>query len=198
MGSCHAVRIAYFWNYMALDIAGLVIVLLFFLRGYFKGLIVAAFSVLAILLGVLCALKLSQTFATWLLEQGYVSSPWAQVVSYLALFIGVVILVRMAGKLLEKVVEGLMLGIVNKLLGGVLYAFLGAVLWSSLLWIGARGHIISEETIAVSKSYKPVSALAPWFFEQAGRLLPFVQDTFSKLEHFFDTVNAQPTNVGTH
>jgi membrane protein required for colicin V production len=183
---------------MALDIAGLVIILLFFIRGYMKGFIVAAFSVVAILLGLLCALKLSQSFATWLLVNDYVSSPWAQVVSYLVLFIGVVLLVRLIGKIIEKAVEGIMLGIINKLIGGVLYAFLGAVLWSSLLWIGAKAHIISAETIATSKSYASLSELAPWFFRQAGNLMPFVKDTFAKLEHFFDTVNGQPANVGTH
>jgi membrane protein required for colicin V production len=183
---------------MALDITGIVIIFLFFIRGYMKGLIVAAFSVLAILLGLLCALKLSQSFASWLLANGYISSPWAQVVSYAALFIGVVLLVRMTGRILEKAVEGLLLGTVNKLLGGLLYAFLGTILWSSVLWIGDKAHIISAATIAASKTYPSLAALAPWFFEQAGKLLPFVQDTFAKLEHFFDTVNTQPADVGTH
>jgi hypothetical protein len=58
--------------------------------------------------------------------------------------------------------------------------------------------MISAETIAASKTYASLSLLAPWFFEQAGKLLPFVQDTFVKLEHFFDTVNGQPADVGTH
>jgi membrane protein required for colicin V production len=182
---------------MTLDIIGLVIILLFFIRGYMKGIIVAAFSVIAILLGILCALKLSQTFASWLLVNDYVSTPWAQVVSYLVLFIGVVLLVRMIGKVIEKAVEGILLGTINKLAGGLLYAFLGAVLWSSLLWIGARAQLISPEKIAESRSYGSLSQLAPWFFQQAGKLLPFVQDTFVKLEHLFDTINSQPADVGT-
>lgn len=183
---------------MTLDVIGIILIILFFIRGYMKGIIVAAFSVLAILLGILCALKLSQAFSAWLLARGYVSSGWVQVVSYVVLFIGVFLLVRLVAKLLEKSVEGMMLGIVNKLIGGLLYAFLGAVLWSSLLWIGAKMHIISTETIAASHTYSWLSKLAPWFFEQAGKVLPFVKDTFSKLEHFFDTVNQKAGDVGTH
>ncbi len=183
---------------MTLDVVGIILIILFFIRGYMKGFIVAAFSVIAILLGILVALKLSQAFAAWMLANGYVSSPWAQVVSYLVLFIGVVLLVRLVARVIEGAVEGMMLGVINKLMGGILYAFLGAVLWSSLLWIGARAHIISPETIAASKTYGSLSGLAPWFFEQAGKLLPFVKDTFEKLEHFFDSVNGQPANVGTH
>lgn len=182
---------------MALDITGIIIILLFFIRGYMKGFILAAFSVVAILLGILCALKLSQSFATWLLEHNYISSGWAQIISYAVLFIGVVLLVRLLGKLIQKAVEGMMLGVVNKLIGGMLYAFLGAVLWSTLLWIGGQMQLISPETISASKTYSWLSLLAPWFFEQAGKLLPFVQDTFIKLQHFFDTINGQPANVGT-
>lgn len=183
---------------MVLDVIGIILIILFFIRGYLKGIIVAAFSVLAILLGILCALKLSQSFSAWLLEKGYATSGWVQVISYVVLFVGVFLIVRLVEKLIEKAVEGMMLGVVNKLIGGLLYAFLGAVLWSSLLWIGNQMHLISPETIAASKTYTWLSRLAPWFFEQAGKLLPFVRDTFSKLEHFFDTVNHKPTDVGAH
>jgi membrane protein required for colicin V production len=182
---------------MTLDVIGVIFILLFFIRGYLKGIIVAAFSVIAILLGILCALKLSQSFSAWLLEKGYVTSGWVQIVSYVVLFLGVFLLVRLLAKLIQKSVEGMMLGVINKLIGGVLYAFLGAVLWSSLLWIGSHMHIISPETIAGSKTYPWLSGVAPWFFEQAGKLLPFVKDTFEKLEHFFDAVN-QKNNVGAH
>jgi membrane protein required for colicin V production len=174
---------------MALDIVGILVLLVFFVRGYMKGLIVAAFSVLAILLGILCSLKLSQSFSAWLLEKGYVTSGWVQVVSYLVLFVGVVILVRLLARLLEKFAEGIMLGFVNGLFGGLLYAFLGAVLWSSLLWIAVHAHIITETATSTSKTYPFFKDIAPWFFEQAGKLLPFVKDTFTKLDHFFDTVN---------
>ncbi len=184
---------------MILDVVGLILIALFFIRGYMKGAIVALFSVLAILLGILCALKLSAAFSAWLLEKGYVSSGWVQVVSYLALFIGVVLLVRLLAKLIEKAVEGMMLGVVNKLVGGVLYAFLGAVLWSSLLWIGGKMGIITTTAIAESKTYSWLSRLAPWFFEQAGKLVPFVKDTFEKLDHFFDSINSKPAgDVGAH
>lgn len=182
---------------MALDVIGVIILVFFFFKGYRKGLIVAAFSVIAILLGLLVSLKLSQSFAAWLLENGYVTSGWVQVISYLVLFIGVVLLVRLIAKLLEASAEGLMLGFVNGLGGGVLYAFLGAVLWSSLLWIAVHAHIVTDKTIAASKTYSFFSPIAPWFFEQAGKLLPFVKDTFTKLNHFFDTVN-QKANVGAH
>ncbi len=174
---------------MALDVTGLIIILLFFIRGYTRGLIVAAFSVIAILLGILCALKLSQSFAAWLLLKGYMTSAWAPMLSYIILFVGVVILVRLIAKMLQSAVEGMMLGTVNKLAGGALYALLGAVVWSSILWIGGRMNMFSPDLIAASVSYSWLSRLAPCFFEFAGHLLPFAKDVFSNLQQFFDQIN---------
>jgi membrane protein required for colicin V production len=184
---------------MVLDVIGIIMISLFFIRGYTRGIIVAAFSVIAILLGVLCALKLSASFAAWMLAMGYITSGWAQVVSYALLFFVVVLIVRLIARLLQKAAEGIMLGLINKLIGGLLYAFLGAVLWSSALWIGTRMNMITPEMIASSKTYPWLAGMAPWFLEVAGRLLPFAKDTFSRLEHFFDTVNQKlPGNVGAH
>lgn len=184
---------------MPLDVIGLILIILFFIRGFTRGFILAVFSFLAILLGILCALKLSQTFSAYLLEKGYITSGWVQVISYVILFIVVVLLVRLIARLLQTAVEGLMLGVVNRIIGGVLYAFLGAVLWSSLLWIGARMQIITPEILAASKTYPWLSRLAPWLFYHVGKLLPFVQDTFTNLEHFFDTINQKAADhVGAH
>ena len=174
---------------MAIDITGIILIALFFIRGYMKGLIVALFSVLAIILGLLVSLKLSQTFATWLLEKGYTFSGWAPVLSYVILFVGVVIVVNLIAKLLQKTIEGLKLGIINKLAGGMLYAFLGLLLWSSLLWLGNQMHAITPLMIAQSKTYTTLSLFAPWFFDMAGKMLPFVKDTFSNLQQFFITIN---------
>ena len=87
----------------------------------------------------------------------------------------------------------------SQTLGGGLYLFLGIVLWSSLLWIGAHMHIIGAEAIAGSKTYPYLSRVAPWFFDQVGKLVPYFKDTFGKLESFFDAVNKKiPGDVGTH
>ena len=184
---------------MILDVTGIIILILFFIRGYMRGIILAAFSVIAILLGALCALKLSQTFSAWLLAKGYITSGWAQVVSYVVLFVAVVLVVRLIANLIQKAIEGLMLGVVNKLIGGLLFAGLGLILWSSILWIGTRMHIITHETIVASRTYPWVSGIAPWFWDQAAKLIPFLKNTFAGLERFFDTVNKNAQDhVGAH
>ena len=87
---------------MILDIIAITILIAFFVQGYRKGVIVAIFSLLAIIIGIVCALKLSQKLAGYLFAAGWVTSAWAQLISYIILFIGVAWLVRLGGKFLQK------------------------------------------------------------------------------------------------
>lgn len=183
---------------MGLDLIGITLVIIFFIRGYSKGLIVAAFSVLAVLLGAMCALKLSGIFAVWLSERDIISSGWAQLLSYVILFVGVMLLVRLIGKAIQSSLEVVMLGFVNKVIGGILYALVTSVIWSSILWIGTKMTLISPETIAASKTYTYFEPIAPWVFDHIGKVLPFAKDIFGDLQQFFDGVNQTATeHVGT-
>jgi membrane protein required for colicin V production len=184
---------------MILDIIGVTLVLIFFIRGYMKGLVVAIFSLLAIVLGIICALKLSHILATWLYDKGYITSGWGQLISYVIIFVVVIILVRLVAKAIEASMNAIMLGWVNKGLGGVVFAFIAAFVWSTLLWIATRMHLISQHSIDASRTYKYFSELAPWICDQVGKLLPFAKHIFDDLRNFFDHVDQKiPTHVGAH
>lgn len=182
---------------MILDVIGITFIILFFIRGYMKGFIIAAFSLLAIILGIICALKLSHALAVFLFDKGIVTSGWAQLVSYIIIFVGVILLVRLIAKAIETALNLVMLGLVNKLFGGILYAFTAAFIWSSLLWLFNQMHLISPETIAASHSYKWFTPVAPWVCTHLGHLLPFAKNTFADLQQFFNHVNQKlPQHVG--
>jgi membrane protein required for colicin V production len=175
---------------MALDIIGIALVLLFFIRGYMKGLVVAIFSLLAIILGIICSLKLSGTLATFLQKHG-VSSGWVQIVSYIILFIAVFLLVRLLAKAVESALKVSALGWLNGLIGGLIYAFMMAFIWSSFLWLASQMNLIKPETIAASKTYPFFSKLAPWLFEKIGVIWPMVKNIFGDLQHSFGNVNSK-------
>lgn len=184
---------------MAIDFVIITLVILFFIRGYMKGIILAAFSVLAIVLGIICALKLSERLATFLFEQGYVTNGWAQYISYIILFTGVVLLVRLAAKAIETGLDMAMMGWVNRGFGGLLYAFVAVVACSALLWLSTKMQFIQPETIAASKTYEYVSPVAPWVAGKVGKLWPVAKDVFADLQLFFDNVNTSlPADVGSH
>ncbi|MBA3829712.1 MAG: CvpA family protein [Taibaiella sp.] len=174
---------------MVLDIIGILLVVVFFAKGSMKGIIVGVFSFVAIILGIVCALQLSSILATYLLRHGYITSGWAQVLSYVVLFIAVVYLVKLLAKLLQKAFKVVQLGWLDRILGGLMYAFIAAFLWSSALWIGNQMHLITPETIASSKTYKYAKPIAPIMFEYIGRFIPFAKHTFSDLKAYFSSVN---------
>jgi membrane protein required for colicin V production len=174
---------------MLLDIIGIIIIVAFFMQGYSKGIIIAAFSFVGIVLGIIIALKLSHTLANYLYIQGVVTSGWAQIISYIVLFTGVVLLVRLIAKALQSMLEAILMGVVNKIAGGILYGALGAIIWSTLLWIGTESHLLPTSSIAQSSTYSIFAPVCPWVFEHLGRLIPFIKNIFADLEQFFNRVN---------
>ncbi|WP_276132260.1 CvpA family protein [Polluticoccus soli] len=181
---------------MVIDIIGITLVVIFFIRGYMKGIIVAAFSLLAIVLGIICSLKLSHEFAAWLAAKHIVTSGWAQIVSFVVLFVGILFGVRLVAKALETSARAMMLGWVNSGIGGVLYALMAAVIWSALLWLAAQMSLISPETIADSKTYSYTAPIAPWTFDKIGSVWPMVKSLFADLQQYFSGVN-KPAHVDT-
>ena len=180
-----------------LDFVTAIVIALGFFRGFRKGLVVAVFSFVALLLGVLVALKLSHLVAAWLVERG-AGGAWAPMVAYILLFVGVGFLVRLGARAIEGVTKAAMLGLVNRLAGGVLYALIGAVIWSSVLWLAARVGLVSAESKAASTTYAYIEPLAPATFEKAGVVLPFARDVFHDLSSTLDSVGQRRTNDSTN
>lgn len=183
---------------MILDAVFLVFLILFLIRGYSKGIVVALFSALAIVVGVLGALKLSGTVAAALFDGGSKGGRWAPLLSYILVFTAIVLVVRMGAKLLQRSFEAVALGWANRLGGALLYAFLISFVCSALLWLCNQMGLIREETKAASLTYAYIEPIAPKVFALIGTFLPFAKHIFDDLSAFFDRVNQSiPPHVGT-
>ena len=176
---------------MTLDIIALIFIILFFIRGYSKGFIVAVCSVLALILGVLVSLSLSQALASWMTEKGMGGGAWVPVLAWVILFIGVILLVNMVGRLVQKLLEHMMLGLINEIAGGILYALFSILLWSMLLWLGVHTNLITAKAISSSKTYRFLAPVAPWFFQTIGSVMPSVRKALMGIQHFFSSIQAK-------
>jgi len=78
-------------------------------------------------------------------------SGWARIVCYVGLFIGVIILFRLMGKLIESLLEVVELNFANKLVGGVVGAFIGAAVYSSIIWMLMNVNILTTSGTSDSK-----------------------------------------------
>jgi len=183
---------------MIIDVIFLICTVIFFIKGYGRGIVVALFAVFAIVAGVLGALKLSGTVSAMLFQEGEKGGKWMPFLSYLIVFLLIVWLVRMGAGLIQRSVEKVSLGWFNRLCGAILYVFLVCFVFSSMLWLFDRMGVINPETKSSSHVYPLVEPLAAKVFSMLGYILPFAKHIFDDLAGFFDHVNQRLPDVGAH
>jgi membrane protein required for colicin V production len=176
---------------MLIDIVFAIIVVLACIKGFQKGLIIALFSVLAFVIGLAAALKLSAVLANYLDGSLNVSAKWLPVISFALVFFGVVLLVRMGARLVEKTFQMALLGWVNRIGGIVLYAALYIIILSIFLFYAEKIKLIDPEVIKASATYSFVQPWGPAVIDNFGKVIPIFKDTFADLEKFFGNVGGQ-------
>ena len=144
---------------MIIDVIFLILMLAALFRGLSKGFIIALFSVLAFIVGLAAALKLSAYVASTLSTQLNSSGKWLPFLSFLLVFVVVVVVINLIARLLQKSVELIMLGWLNKLAGVCLYVLLYCILLSVFLFYAVQLHIVKPETIAASLCYPYIAPL---------------------------------------
>ena len=174
---------------MLIDIIYGLLVIIAVFKGLRRGLIVAIFSLLAFMLGLAAALKLSVTVAGYLGETTNISIRWLPFISFLLVFIGVVMIVRWIARMLEAASEALALGMVNKLGGVLLYFVLYTVAFSVIMFYAVQVRLLSTQTLASSHTYAFIAPWGPYFIGKLGAFIPFFSDLFSQLTEFFDRFN---------
>lgn len=155
-------------------------------HGYQRGLILGVFSLLAIVIGLAAALKLSTVVAGYIGKSVNVSQEWLPFVSFIIVFILVVLLIRLAAKAIEKSVQTVLLGWANKLGGIAFYAVIYTLVFSVVLFYAEQMKFIQMETIQKSVTYKFVQPWGPKVIDGLGSVIPFFRDMFDQLEKFFE------------
>ena len=117
-----------------IDIIFAVILVIAVIKGLRKGLVVALFSIVAFIIGLAAAMKLSAAVAVYLQKNVAVSNHWLPVISFLIVFIVVVALVNLGGRLVEKTFEMAFLGLVNRIGGAIFYVLLYTIIFSVFLF----------------------------------------------------------------
>lgn len=173
---------------MILDLLFLLLISFAVIKGFQRGLIVGIFSFVAVIVGLAAAIKLSAVVADYLGENTTVSKQWLPVLSFIIVFIGVVLLIRLAANLLQKSVEAIMMGWVNRLGGIILYVAIYTVVYSILLFYATQLHLLSPESAEKSIVYSVIAPWGPGIIDAIGSVLPLFRDMFHQLEEFFEGV----------
>ena len=174
---------------MAIDILFLVFLALAIFRGLRHGFIIAIVSVMAWIIGIAAAMKLSAVVAAYGKAHMHLPSRWLPVLAFLLVFLVVVFGLHAIAKLIEKAVDLALMGWLNKILGVLLYAFLFITTLSVLLFYAVQVHLISPHTLSASVTYPYIRPWGRVVIDEFGKFVPWFEGMFGQLEDFFGQIS---------
>ncbi|SHG54544.1 CvpA family protein [Flagellimonas flava] len=137
-------------------------------KGLKNGLFVEVASLIALILGIYGAIHFSYITADHLANSMNWNGQYLKIAAFLITFIGIVILVHSAGKLLTKIADFAMLGLLNKIAGGVFGALKTAIILGAILIfferLTAPLNLVNEDTKNESLFYHPVKDIGAFVF----------------------------------
>ncbi|HEY6063236.1 MAG TPA: CvpA family protein [Chitinophagaceae bacterium] len=173
---------------MLLDLIYAVIIILAVLQGYRRGLVVGLFSLVAVIIGLAAAMKLSIVAGNYIGKVIKISNEWLPIISFAVVFLLILLLIRLGARAIEKAVDMVMLGWLNKIGGIIFYAALYTIIFSVLLFYAAQMKLLQPETISKSVTYSFIQPWGPKAINGFGSIVPLFKDLFGELEHFFDGI----------
>ncbi|MDP9229582.1 MAG: CvpA family protein [Bacteroidota bacterium] len=176
---------------MIIDIIFAILMVLAIIKGFQRGFIVAIFSMIAFVIGLAAAIKLSAVVAAYIGQSVKISDKWLPVISFIVVFIIVILLVRIGAKLIEKTFQVAMLGWLNRLSGVLLYAALYTFIYSVVLFYAEHMQLLKPATIHGSVTYSYIQPLGPKVIDAIGAIIPIFKNMFTGLENFFDHISGK-------
>ena len=153
-----------------IDIVLGALILFGLVRGFMKGLFVEVASLVALIAGIYGAIHFSYITGDYLSERVSWDEKYINLAAFAITFIVIIIVVSMAGKLLTKIADFAMLGIVNKLAGAAFGGLKVAVIMGAVLIFFDRTNnlitFVDDETIDNSVLYEPVRDIGAFVFSK--------------------------------
>lgn len=160
-----------------LDIILLCFVALLLVNGLRKGFIISLASLVALIVGIYCAVHFSNYISDILIQHVHPSRSWLPILSFILTFLIVVILIMLLAKGLEKLAELVGMGFFNRLFGGIFGLMKGILYASIILFIincmDPKENLIHHKTKEDSIFYKPVEMIFPTLMKIFGVKIRF-------------------------
>jgi membrane protein required for colicin V production len=148
-----------------LDVIVLIPVVWGCIRGFSKGLIIELATLVGMILGIMAAYYFSPQAGRFLEEYFTFSDSALRVVSYILIFLSVLLVSWIIGKIVTKVADLVMLGWLNKLLGAVFGLLKGVIIAAILLMVivffDQREKVITRKAKEKSMFFQALSKVIP-------------------------------------
>lgn len=179
---------------MILDIIYAIILLLAMIHGYRKGMIHSIVSLLALIVGLLAAVRFSELAAVYIDKWFNISGKYLPLIAFIAVFIGLYLLFRLLEKALEGFFKLIKLNFVNQIIGALIWGLVWTMLFSTILFYLNNMGLFSDELKSDSVTYEKIAPIAPDTFELIGKIIPPVKNTYNSLDEWFHKLHDNATS----
>ena len=156
-----------------LDIALAVPLIWGLYKGFTSGIIMEVSRIVALIAGVYLAVRFAQELSEYLYRNTELTNEFLPIISFAIIFIGVVLLVHLFAKAIEKLAKAVALGWANKAAGAAFGMFRMTFLLSVVIMMLTRFELLQQfnkgETIKKSFLYQPITDVAPF-------IIPILED----------------------
>ena len=132
--------------------------------GFKKGLIIEITSLLALGLGIYGATRFSDFVGEFLVSELDLQTNYISIISFIVTFLGIVVMVYIIGKTVERIVDMVALKMINKVLGLVFGVLKVGLILSVLIMIvqsfDKNQNLVTASLKEESMLYTPLSTLA--------------------------------------
>ena len=150
-------------------------------NGYKEGFLMELISLVAILLGVLGGFKLMGEGMLFLQDRFNADKSTLPYISFIAIFIIIVVLVRLLGRMVKHTIDKSFLGTVDQAMGAMLGAFKTLFMLSIALWIMDSLKITPRASWTDESWLYPFTAhVAPRTAEWIGGFVPVFKEIFTQ------------------
>lgn len=156
--------------------------------GFKKGLLLEIVGVLAFILAIIGGFKLMETGMVYLSEYFEDFGQLLPFISFLIIFLAIILLINMLGRLLKKMIDMTLLGGFDKFAGAILGLVKWAIGVSILLWLvnnfGVELPGQDEELVL----YPFLTELGPKIIASLDVVLPFAEDMLESIKALLSPV----------
>lgn len=137
-------------------------------KGLKNGLFVELASLIALIAGIFGAIHFSYIAGDYLHENMQWNERNINIAAFIITFIVIVLAVHLSAKILTKIADFAMLGLLNKIAGGLFGTLKVAIILGALLIfferVNSSAGLIKNETIENSVLYEPVKEIGAFVF----------------------------------
>ena len=138
-------------------------------KGLKNGLFMEIASIVALIAGIFGAIHFSYITGNYLSEHFEWDERNMSIIAFIITFILIIIIVHLAGKLLTKVANFAMLGLLNKIAGGIFGVLkVAIILGAAFIFfdrIDSTFNLLDDETKEESILYQPIREVGALLFE---------------------------------